>query len=188
MPSTSEIPKVLPYAYPLDDFYAQQGLLLPPIESITGEEVPPPYHSLLVHDDDMTPTLEHFHGGQIHVTVIRRQHRGDFYFREVVLSRDCDGAPVEFGAIKISLKLFPAMARQAILSERTPLGRILSDHRILHTSKPKAFLRVESDDFINEALKLEGKHVLYGRRNTIWSQDEKPLAEIVEILPPEPRV
>lgn len=187
MSTTTDTPQVLPYAYPLDDFYAQQGMALPPIVSIPGEEVPPPYRSLLVHDDDMTPTLEHFHGGQIHVTVMRRQQRGDHYYREVVLSRDCDDAPVEFGAIKISLKLFTAEARQEILSERLPLGRILAVQKIRHTSKPKAFLRVESDDFINKALQLEGTHILYGRRNTLWSPDQKPLAEIVEILPPEPR-
>ncbi|MBL6765016.1 MAG: hypothetical protein ISQ14_08670 [Verrucomicrobiae bacterium] len=180
-------PQVLPYAYPLDDFYAQQGLTLPVIDSVAGEDVPQPYRSLLVHDDDMTPTLEHFHGGQIHVTVLRRQQRGDFYYREVVLSRDTDNAPVEFGAIKIMLNLFPAAARQAVLSERTPLGRILAEHRIRHTSKPKAFLRVESDNFINSALQLSGEHVLYGRRNTLWNPEMKPLAEIVEILPPEPR-
>lgn len=187
MSTTTDTPQVLPYAYPLDDFYAQQGMTLPLIESVPGEAVPQPYRSLLVHDDDMTPTLEHFHGGLIHVTVMRRQQRGDYYYREVVLSRDCDDAPVEFGAIKISLKLFPAEARQQILSERTPLGRILAENKIRHTSKPKAFLRVESDDFINKALQLEGAHVLYGRRNTLWSPEQKPLAEIVEILPPEPR-
>ena len=181
-------PQVLPYAYPLDDFYAQQGMILPVIDSVPGEDVPQPYRSLLVHDDDMTPTLEHFHGGSIHVTVLRRQQRGDFYYREVVLSRDTDNAPVEFGAIKIMLNLFPSTARQAILSERTPLGRILAEHRIRHTSKPKAFLRVESDDFINSALQLTGQQVLYGRRNTLWNPEMKPLAEIVEILPPEPRV
>lgn len=186
-PAPTESPQVLPFAYPLDDFYAQQGMTLPPIEAIPGEEVPQPYRSLLVHDDDMTPTLEHFHGGQLHVTVMRRQQRNDYYFREVVLSRDTDNAPVEFGAIKIMLKLFPSAARHAILSERLPLGRILAEHRIRHTSKPKAFLRVESDDFINSALQLTGKHTLYGRRNTLWNPDLKPLAEIVEILPPEPR-
>lgn len=185
--ATDNAPQVLPFAYPLDDFYAQQGMTLPPIESVPGEEVPQPYRSLLVHDDDMTPTLEHFHGEQLHVSVIRRQQRGDYYFREVVLSRDSDNAPVEFGAIKIMLKLFPAGARQAILSEHTPLGRILADHRIRHTSKPKAFLRVESDEFINTALQLEGRQVLYGRRNTLWNPEMKPLAEVVEILPPDRR-
>lgn len=186
-PSAIEHPQVLPYAYPLDDFYAQQGLTLPPIAAVEGDEVPEPYKGLLVHGNDMTPTLESFHGGRIHVSVLRRQQRGDFYYREVVLSRDTDDAPVEFGAIKISLTLFPTLARQDILSERLPLGRILAERKIRHSSRPKAYLKIESDDFINKALQLDGKHTLYGRRNTLWSPDKKPLAEIVEILPVEPR-
>ncbi len=185
---TTEVPQVLPYAYPLDDFYAQQGMTLPVIDAIPGEEVPEPYKSLLVHHNDMTPTLESFHGGLIHVTAIRRQERDSFYYREVVLSRDSDDAPVEFGAIKINLSLFPTLARKDIRSERIPLGRILADHKIKHASRPKAYLRVKSDDFINTALKLTGSHTLYGRRNTLWSQANHPLAEVVEILPPEPRV
>lgn len=182
-----ESPGVLPYAYPLDDFYAQQGMALPPIDAVPGEEVPEPYKTLLVHRNDMTPTLEEFHGGPIHVTAMRRQQRDTFYYREVVLSRDCDNAPVEFGAIKINLGLFPAAAQNEILSERIPLGRILAAHKIKHTSRPKAFLRVQSDDFINRALQLTGAHTLYGRRNTLWSSAHQPLAEVVEILPPEPR-
>ena len=149
-------PQVLPYAYPLDDFYAQQGLTLPVIDSVAGEDVPQPYRSLLVHDDDMTPTLEHFHGGQIHVTVLRRQQRGDFYYREVVLSRDTDNAPVEFGAIKIMLNLFPAAARQAVLSERTPLGTRFS---MLETIREFALARLHSD--ADEFASVRRAHATY---------------------------
>ncbi|MBG86965.1 MAG: hypothetical protein CMO80_08715 [Verrucomicrobiales bacterium] len=179
--------QVLPYAYPLDDFYAQQGMTLPPIDSVDGSELPEPYKSLLVHGNDMTPTLESYHGGHIHVTVMRRQTRGDFYYREVVLMRDTDDAPVEFGAIKINLGFFPTLARQDILSERLPLGRILAERKIKHASRPRAYLRIQSDDFINKALQMEGEHTLYGRRNTLWTPENKSLAEIVEILPIEPR-
>lgn len=34
----------------------------------------------LVHDNDMTPTLEAFHRGDIHIEVWGRERRGDFYF------------------------------------------------------------------------------------------------------------
>ena len=37
---------------------------------------------------------------------------------------------------------------------------------------------------INEALRLSGANVLYGRRNTLYDPEGRPLAEIVEILPP----
>ncbi|MEY4198814.1 MAG: hypothetical protein RLZZ265_554 [Verrucomicrobiota bacterium] len=175
---------VLPIAYPLDDFYAQAGRALPPIEAVDGNSVPEPYKSLLVHQDDMTPTLEKFHGERIHLAVLSRQQRDDFYFREVVLLLDKTDKPVEFGAIKINLALFPAAARKEILEERRPLGTLLADYTITHTSRPKAYLRIHSDDFINASLKLDRSQWLFGRRNTLWNPEQRPLAEIVEILPP----
>jgi len=185
-PTTARTPTALPIAYPLDDFYAQQGLVLPRIEAVEGKDVPEPYRSLLVHADDMTPTLEKFHGDKIHIRVLRRQQRDDFYFREVVLLLDAAERPVEFGAIKMNLALFSAAARRLILEEREPLGHILRDCAVAHASRPKAYLRVESDPLINEALKLSGSQTLYGRRNTHFDTQNRPLAEIVEILPPEP--
>jgi chorismate-pyruvate lyase len=131
----------------------------------------------------MTPTLEQFHGSKIHLEVIRSQQRGDFYFREVILLTE-EGKPVEFGAIKINLSLFPSAARAQILGERIPLGTLLAEYKVTHTSRPKAFLRIESDDFINTAFHLTGQRWLYGRRNTLWNPQQLPLAEIVEILPP----
>jgi chorismate-pyruvate lyase len=176
---------VSPFAYPLDEFYALSGRVLPVIKPISGETMPEPEKSLLVHCDDMTPTLESFHGGLIHLRVIGRQQRGDSYFREVVLLLEGTDEAVEFGAIKINLILLPNTARRAILEERTPLGTILKEHAIEHTSRPKAYLRIEADDFISEALGL-GPYPgpLFGRRNTLADPQQRPLAEIVEILPP----
>jgi len=184
-PSTPA-PAVLPWAYPLDEFYAQAGLPLPPIEQVRGEAVPEPYRSLLVHQKDMTPTLEQFHGGSIHVHVLRRDQRNGFYFREVVLEKDADDTPVEFGAIKINLNLFEPKARQLILAEREPLGHILASCGVVHSSRPKAYLRIEADDLMGHALRVERRAVLYGRRNTLFDPQNQSLAEIVEILPPAP--
>ena len=180
-------PLVLPFAHPLDELYAHSGMVLPRIEAIPGHDVPPPYQALLVHEGDMTPTLETFFRSSIHLEVLRREQRGDFYFREVLLRTDATDAPVEFGAIKISLGFFPPAARQDILRERLPLGTILARHALQHFSRPKAFLKVISDDFINRIFSLSGAQTLYGRRNTLSNLDQHPFAEIVEILPPIPR-
>ena len=186
-PVVTEVPSVglsaSPMVYPLDDFYAQAGRPLPRIEVVQGADVPQPYKTLLVHKHDMTPTLRGFYGRAIHLQVLRRQQRDDFYFREVVLLLEGSGAPVEFGAIKINLSLFPPAARRHILEERLPLGQILHEHGIPHSSRPKAFLRIFSDDLINQALGLNGVQELYGRRNTLSDSVQRPLAEIVEILP-----
>lgn len=174
-------------AHPLDDFYALAGQPLPPLQQIDGEEVPQPYKQLLVHLDDMTPTLEKFHKRDIHLRVLGRRQSGDAYYREVALLLDETNEPVEFGAIKINLDRFSPEAREHILAETRPLGTILGQDGIVHTSRPKAFIRVASDKIINEALELQGAHILYGRRNTLFDPQGMPLAEIVEILPPHPR-
>jgi chorismate-pyruvate lyase len=177
-------PVALTIAHPLDEFYAEMGLTLPPLQQVDGETVPQPYKQLLVHHDDMTPTLENFHGCDIHLRLLGRRRKRDQYFREVVLLLDGSDEPVEFGAIKIYLNLFTPEARQQILEERRPLGHIMQECGLRHSSRPKAFLRLASDKFINQALQLSGAHVLYGRRNTLFDPQERPLAEIVEILPP----
>jgi chorismate-pyruvate lyase len=174
-------------AYPLDEFYARSGLTLPPLDQIEGDVVPEPYKTLLVHDRDMTSTLENYHGAGVHLRLLGRERKGGDYFREVLLVLDGSERPVEFGAIQIHLARFPEPARREILEERYPLGHVLKDHAIAYASRPQAFLRIASDRLINELLGLHGAHVLYGRRNTLLTPAGESLAEIVEILPPAPR-
>lgn len=169
---------------PLEAFYARERLALPAVEQLKGSEVPGPYQSLLVHSLDMTPTLKKFYGQNIHIRVLSHHWEGQAYFREVVLVLDSDEKPVEFGAIKINLDLFPPGARLQILSERLPLGDILQMESVQHTSRPKAFFRLESDQLISAALQLDSPVWLYGRRNTLFNFAGQALAEIVEVLPP----
>jgi chorismate-pyruvate lyase len=170
--------------FPLDEFYAQAGLPLPKVDFIPGDQVPEPCRSLLVHMRDMTPTLEDFYASDIHLQILRRQQRGEYYYREVVLRLDGSNLPVEFGANKISLQLFSPELRRLILEEHIPLGHLLKVHQVPHTNRPQAFLRVEPDDLINRSMGLPPCHTLYGRRNTLWAPQGQPLSEIVEILPP----
>ena len=170
--------------YPLDEFYRERGDILPAIGRVEPDEIPEPYKSLLVHDGDMTSRLQSFHGDAIHIQLLARHNHDNEYYREVVLTLNGEKKPVEFGAIKIILDLFPVPAQKQILEEHRPLGRILKEFNIVHSSRPKSFLTVTSDDFINRALNLNGARLLYGRRNTLIDAWDRPLAEIVEILPP----
>ena len=182
--SPASIVSALPYAYPLDEFYARSGLPLPPIERLAGEQVPEPFRSLLVHADDMTPTLEKFHGGRIGLRVLQREQRGDFYYRQIVLFLEDGKKPVEFGANKVSLLLYPPRARQMILEEGIPLGRVLAECEIPHTTQAKAFFKVQADVLIADLLGVTSPITLYGRRATIFDAQKRPLSEVVEILPP----
>ena len=172
------------FTYPLSEFYAHAKLPLPQIEMISGETVPEPFRSLLVHHNDMTPTLEAFHKSDIHLELLGRERRGDFYFREVVLRLNSNDQPVEFGAIKVYLGRFPEEAQDIILQEQLPLGRILKDCRVPHRTEAKAFLRVQSDTLIGEKFGLAQSVTLYGRKAVICDLQGRPLSEIVEVLPP----
>ncbi len=158
---------------------------MPRIEPIEVDKIPQPDKDLLVHKSDMTRKLEAFHGRRIHLWVIESRETKGELSRQVVLRLDGDEKPVEFGAIRINLDFFAPQAQQLIRDGQWPLGTILKEQDIEHSSDPKTFLRVTSDPVINSALRLTGAHLLYGRRNRIRDSSGRTLAEMIEILPPQ---
>lgn len=170
--------------YPLDEFYRRAGLVVPAAILVDGKDVPEPYRTLLVHDRDMTPTLETFHGDRIHLRTIGRRLDGDALSRLVVLTTNQALKPVEFGAIVIHLEQFPAAAREVLLGCRVPLGTVLAEFDIEHYSRPSAFLRVNADPLINGSLNTTGEEYRYGRRNVLRKPSGEALADVIEILPP----
>ena len=173
--------------HPLDEFYVRNGRALLEFAPVPATEVPEPYRTLLVHERDMTRTLEQFHHGVIHLSVLSSHHEGDAYWRESVLKLDGSNQPVEYGAIKIHLNRFPEPWRTQILEERRPLGGILNASGIRYVSRPTAYLRFSPDEFITCALNFQGAVLLFGRQNTLRNAAGEVLAEIIEILPPANR-
>ncbi len=173
----------------LECFYARTGLPLPRFDLLQGEDMPSPYRELLVHSSDMTPTLEAFWQRPMGLTVLSRAHEGESYLREVVLKAALEGWPVEYGAIRIHLSHFPPRARQLVLQEQRPLGKILEIEAVAHLSWPQAFFRVQSDEHMANVLNLSEPSDLYGRRNVLLDGSRRLLAEVIEILAPvEPRI
>lgn len=169
---------------PLSRWYQSSGLLPPQLQVIDGAEMPEPYRTLLVHERDMTSTLEGFHGDQIILRVLGSRQDGGRYQREVVLLLEKTATPVEFGATHVRLDTLPAAARSLVIEARRPFGAILRDLAIPYRSRPKAYFRVPSDATMGAALGFAGHPVLYGRCNTISAPDGTAIADIVEILPP----
>lgn len=182
-PSTTSLPALRFLLAPLADFCAADGRALPLLEECAGEDVPEPYRGLLVHNGDMTPTLERFHGDTLHLRILGKRMQSDRLARQVLLLTDASERPVEYGAIEIRLDRFEAAAREEIEACRKPLGAILRDRNIPHSSRPTAYFRVAGDRFVCEALGVAGTPKLYGRRNTLRDEQGRTLAEIVEILP-----
>ncbi len=182
--------------YPLEWFYNRSDKQIPEFEYISAEDLPEPYKKLLDHQRDMTSTLKKFHNSeQIWVQALEKYQEGNLYHRLVTLwipdndkSRSTHSSrPVEFGAIRIHLDRFPDIARQWILQESRPLGRILHDGSVSYLSRPEKFFKTRTDDWIGSALRMPAGQVVYGRCNVLWDGEatDQPLAEIVEILPTE---
>jgi chorismate-pyruvate lyase len=169
---------------PLSDFYDALELRLPSIRRVDPCELPQQERNLLVHDRDMTPTLEAAHGGKLRLRVLRYAASKETVDRLVALVLDDLVTAVEMGAIRIFLRNLPPAAREAVLERRKPFGTILEESEVAHYSRPLGYFQVLSDSLIMEALGMRLPRVLHGRRNTIWSSSGLELATVVEILPP----
>ena len=170
--------------YPLSEFYLLDELTLPAVMEIDGQLLPEPFKTLLVHERDMTSTLEKYHDQKLRLHMLRRRLEGEEYFRQVLLVTEGDQKPVEFGAIKINLQHFSEEVRHQILEERRPLGAILYDGRIPYISRPIAFIQVMPDTYMKEVLGLRDNILLFGRRNVLLNPSQWILADILEVLFP----
>jgi len=185
-PALPEATHAPPWAALLDRFYRRLGLALPAMVRLDAKEIRQPYRRLLVHSDDMTPTLEKFHGGRLHLRVLSREWSFETYQREVILELEDSHRPVEYGAIGIHLQHLPEEARRIVLEERHPFGRILRTESIAHLSWPQAFFSVRSDAHMSRLLGSQDPAVLYGRRSVLVDGHRRLLADVVEIVAPVP--
>ena len=168
--------------YPLDLVYARAGVELPRVRTVEPDEIPLPYRSLLVHENDMTLTLERHFGGRMVLRSLSTFTMGQWYFRRVLLVQEFSGRPVEMGAIRMKLRAFTRRIREQILANRIPLGRILRDGRVDCQSRPKSFLSVTPNGEMMGVFWMREPRTLYGRRTEIFQQGTK-IGDIVEVLP-----
>ncbi len=150
---------------------------------IDSEAVPPPYKELLVHDRDMTSTLAKYHGSAISLEVLNVVHEDDEYAREVILYAKENQVPVEYGAIDIELDNYREAEQAAIIEGSEPLGSILNKMEHPYHSRPSGFFSIAAPRICRESFDCSEGTELYGRYNQLFSDEEKVLASIIEILP-----
>lgn len=168
--------------YPLDVTYRRAGLEPPKVSLVEPKDIPLPYQSLLVHDIDMTLTLERHFGGQIALRPLSTFTNRGSYFRRVLLAQEYSGQPVEMGAIRMKLDAFGMTVRRKILQNTIPLGRILRDGHVDYVSRVKTFLVVEPNPEMMGVFWMREPRPLYGRRTELIRQGRK-IGDIVEVLP-----
>jgi chorismate-pyruvate lyase len=163
--------------------------LFPPVdwlrayEYIAAEQVPQPYHKLLVHEHHMTVAVEEHHGSLVDVRVLARLHEGDTYARKILLTLQSSGRIVQFGLVRIRFEYCSEAVRQEIIAEQAPIGRILINHDVLRRIEPTSYLRVLPGPAMMEWFGLRTPQPTYGRLALIHC-DGKPAVELLEIVAP----
>ena len=169
--------------YPLSCFVCDASKGVTRARILEAEELAEPYRTLLAHDRDMTGTLETYFNQPMALRVHVKTIEEDALYRQVTLYGADDGRPAEFGAIRIDLSCFDEETRGLVADCQVPLGRVLREHDVAYVSNPSAYLEVEPDELLCEALQVtEGP--LYGRKNELKMPDGRAIAQIIEILPP----
>jgi chorismate-pyruvate lyase len=150
-------------------------------ESVTVDDLPPDYRSLLAHRDHMTVALEAHHDSLVSVKVLDEWRDDASYARSSVLSRQSDGAVVQFGIMRIWLGDLPEAAQKEITArKKTPLGRVLIRHNVLREVELITLWKVHPGPVLKKHLGLDDNSPIYGRSAQILV-DERPTVQLLEI-------
>ena len=152
-------------------------------EFVPAEELPPPYHGLLVHSHHMTVTVEKHYGSQVDVKVLDSSHQDDIYARKILLALQGSGKVVQFGLVRVRFEHVSQEVRDRIVAGKTPLGRVLIESNILRTITPTAFLRILPGPTMLEWFGMKKIATVHGRLAVI-NCDDQPAVEVLEIMAP----
>ena len=168
--------------YPLNVVCRRAGVDVPAWHAVEPDDIPSPYRSILVHDNDMTSTLERHYGGRVVLRALSTITVGGWHFRRVLLVQEYTGRPVEMGAIRIKLDAFDSRLKQQILRDETPLGRLLVDSSFPYVNHVKDYLALTPNPEMMGVFWMREPRTLYGRRTEVMHGGRK-IGDIVEVLP-----
>lgn len=167
----------------LTDLFGDSDSLIARAEHIPSAATPEPYKSMLVHDQHMTVTMERYHQTTVDVRVLARGQIGDIYARKIILLKHNTNVPVQFGIVRFNLNYVTEPVRREILSEQTPLGRILIEHNVLRHIDLGAILEITAGPQLAELLNMPVGGKTYGRLATIFC-NHQPAVDLLEISAP----
>jgi chorismate-pyruvate lyase len=167
----------------LEVAYAPVGVAPPVAVPIAADGIPHPYRSLLVHEGEMTRTLEQHVGGLIALRVLSVRAHAGTYMRRVLLVDEATGHPVLMGAVRLRLDALPRAVRAEIVRGQVPLGRVLRGANVDFLSRPTGYLVVTPNPELMGLFWMKAPDTLYGRETDVLLRSRK-IGEIVEILPP----
>ena len=167
------------------ELFPSGPLLIERAEHVSSGGTPEPYRTLLAHREHMTERMEAFHKTSVDVRVLEKRLDGNIYSRKIVLLKHGSSQVVQFGIVRFDLSSVSDKVREEILSEQTPLGRILIRHNVFREIELGAILRITAGPGLGAALEMRSGDVTYGRLATIFC-DDHPAVDLLEISAPLP--
>ena len=173
-----------PHLPDLVGLFYDQPRELGTFEPISAAEIPQPQRRLLAHNKHMTEIVEQFHGCKVDVQVLASRRDNGLYSRKILLTRQSDGAVVQFGIPRLHTEYLDEEVRREIESESKPLGRVLIEHNVLREVQLAALWKVQPGPDLCRMFGLTTPQVAYGRTALIYCNGE-PAIELLEILTPQ---
>lgn len=167
----------------LTDLFPGGRELFERADHVASALVPEPFKRLLVHEHHMTVTMEAFHRSSVVVKVLDRQLDGEIYSRKIVLETSDAARAVQFGIVRFDLSVVLPDVRKEILSEQTPLGRILINYNVLRHIDLGAVLQLTAGRGLAEIFGCQPGQVTYGRLATIFC-NRRPAVDLLEVPAP----
>jgi chorismate-pyruvate lyase len=179
--TTAAVPDVDAGPDPLCWFTESSRAFLSAATLLPPEQVPEPYHALLVHDGSMTERLERHFGEPMTLEILSLCASVDRYARWILL-QDARGRCVEIGGVCLDLRRFQRHLRADILEGEEPLGRLLSRHGLMYRSVPHAFVGFTVTPRLQDLLQMAEPRRVFGRRTGLRANGQM-LGMVVEVLP-----
>jgi chorismate-pyruvate lyase len=173
---TPDLESLVRLFYPHPDTLAR-------FEEVDWHDLARDYRMLLAHDGHMTVTVERFHNTPVDVRVLQTRTDGQHYAREILLARQSDGAVVQHGIMRLDFAAVSPQVKSEVVSQKTPLGRILIQHNLLTKVHLRKVWQVTPGDGLRKHLGMRSGQVTYGRTAVIHLNGE-PAIELLEIVAP----
>jgi chorismate-pyruvate lyase len=150
-------------------------------QRIASDSMPLSFQRLLAHQNHMTVAVEEYHRCPVTVEVVQSKRFGETYFREILLRRSDNQSIVQYGIVRLQLAALAPAAREEILAEKTPLGRVLIEHNVLREVELVDLWKIEQGPRLRRFFESAAGDITFGRTAMIHF-GHQPALELLEII------
>lgn len=167
-------------------FYPEAAEFGKPVK-VSASMLPEIYQRLLSHEHHMTVTIEAHYDELVDVQVLESIHVANYYSRKILLTKQSDRTVVQFGIVRLNFDYLGTEVQQEIISEGTPLGRILIERNVLRRVELSELWKISAGQDLAELFGIESGTEIWGRTGWIHCNKE-PAIELLEVVAPSAKI